>query len=60
MILVVPAAKVLLFDEYHNILPNKISKNFRFVTISKVLGVKYNKLSVSCVYLAVYILKCKL
>jgi len=40
----VPLAKVHLFDELRNILPNILSKKLRFVTKCKVLGVKYNKM----------------
>ena len=37
-------AKVMLFDEINNILTEKLSKNFHFVTICKEFGQKYNKM----------------
>ena len=36
-------AKVMLFAETNNILTEKISKHFHFVTICKDFGLKYNK-----------------
>ena len=37
-------AKVMLFGETNNILTEKLSKIFHFVTIRKDLGHKYNKM----------------
>ena len=37
-------AKVMLFDETNDILTEKLSKNFHFVTICKEIGPKYNKM----------------
>lgn len=40
-------AKVMLFDETNNILTEKITKNFHFVTICKEFGRKYNKMKLT-------------
>jgi hypothetical protein len=41
---IISRAKVMLFDEINNILTEKLSKNFHFVTICKDFGLKYNKM----------------
>jgi hypothetical protein len=38
-------AKVMLFAESRIFLTEKLSKNFHFVTICKLSGTKYNKMS---------------
>jgi len=60
MFWLVPRAKVHLFAELSNNLPKILLKNFHFVTICKVLGVKYNKMKAKNVYLVVYIQKGKI
>lgn len=41
---IISRAKVMLFDEINNILTEKLSKNFHFVTICKDFSLKYNKM----------------